>query len=172
MDAQTVLLKEYELTQQHAASMRSHYWQILGIFMPVNTAAFGGIIYAIIRGVENVGLLTLLFGMVIIPVNVFLMRYAVRASAVINANHRRMQEIEGELGMYTHLMIDDLDNYKGLPEEKKGRLDKIYEKHAPPSGREDMQDVFKIYIGMWIGCIVLALIVQFVPGIKLLLPFL
>ena len=172
MDRQAILLKEYEFAQQHAASMRSHYWQVFGIFMPVNTAAFGGIIYAIIRGVDNVGWLTLLFGIVIVPLTVFLTRYLDRVSSVIRANHNRMQVIEGELGMDTHSMIYDLDHYDELSEIRKTKLREIQQNHASPSGRKDMQCVLQIYIGMWIVCIVLALFVQFLPGIKLLLLFL
>jgi len=157
MDKQAIYLREYELTQQNLDSTRSHYWQVFGIFMPVNTAAFGGIIYSIVSGVHDVWLLTLLFAFVIIPLTCFLTRYLNRVSSIIHGNYRRLQEIEKELGMYTHLMINDLDkDWNDLSKEEQERLRWAQGKHSRPSGQKDAIWVLRIYVLLWLACVGLA----------------
>ena len=169
MDKQDILLKEYEVAQQHLTAMISHYWQIFSILIPVNTAFFGAVIYAILRSTPNVGVLAVMVGIIGIITMLFLWKYWERVKFYIAADYHRMHEIEAILGMSKNLMVHYLDQYNDrwseLDDSAQKRLDELHKKHIS-SPRIYIQLVFWAFIAMWVVCIVLSFIL---PCLKVLL---
>jgi len=118
-------LTEYQVCQQDSEAESTRYWTIFGIFISVNTAIIGGLIYgvfntlfinAILKG-ENIPdtlvkltILTILF-VAIILITIFLESWLKRTNYLIQNNDRRMYEIEIELGMWKNLRIHINDKW-------------------------------------------------------------
>ena len=110
MKKQEILLKEYEVSQQHLNIMMSHYWTLFGVFMPVSTALLGAVPY-IILNFNKPQLLILALGSGIIIILFCLKFYFNRVNAMISADYFRMREIETKLGMFKNLYIHELDHW-------------------------------------------------------------
>jgi len=173
MNTENILLKEYEVAQNHLIFLMNYYWQIFAIFMPVNTAFLGAVTYAVIQKVPYAWLLALMLGLVSIVLTVFLLLYSFRVNFFIGVDYYRMREIERKLGMSKNWMVHYLDecNKLKLNDKELGRcmeaLDYDYDRvshlrksYVGPSGRKLLPVVFCAIILMWVVCIILSFVLH------------
>jgi len=180
---QEVLLKEYEICQQHNDSIGSQVWVSTTIFLSINVTLLGGVLYSLLRmdafSVENLigsiqfpilvprGLATAL-GIGIIVILCFWKRWLKRMRFRTAINFERMGTIEDMLGMQKHKMCRrfDLDyKYKG----KMSQDDKRYFeresskfKYFPASGFDGLIWIARTLTVLWalsIVCVWLPIII-------------
>ncbi|NWF77333.1 MAG: hypothetical protein HXY36_01855 [Chloroflexi bacterium] len=171
---QEVLLKEYEVCQQHNDSIGSQVWIATSVFMSVNVALLGAVIYSMTGSSlleRNIRCLVLVLGAGIIAILHFWKRWLNRMQFLTSINYERMREIEDELGMRKNKIAWSLDHWDGLTEEEKEKYKKLNEqyprygwwkflwkrfpKYAPPRGFEGSRSIVWILIMLWIIFIVL-----------------
>jgi len=176
MDRQEILLKEYEVCQQHNDSIGSQVWTSTSIFMSINVAVLGGVAYGIItKGIpleENTKWLVLALGLGIISIFTFWMRWLNRMQFLTSINYERMREIEDELGMWKNWMARGLDDWDKLSDDKKKKLTDLHTRYPrgipwwnnrfpayrPPRGFEGLKWTARIVMIMWVSFIVIAFI--------------
>jgi hypothetical protein len=134
MDRQEILLKEYETCQSVVNSIGSLFWIIVGVFMAINTALLGALLYVFLqRGglqiifkdypthsellqLRTLALVIVALGVGMIMVLVFLKRYHRRTRWLVRVARERMLEIENELGIWQGWIVfglDRMDKSKG-----------------------------------------------------------
>jgi len=180
MSREDVLLKEYEICQQHINSIASRYWLTVGIFMAINTALLGGAAFSIIAENEpvtiaNLKWLVLVLGSGMIYIVMMLMRSLKRINFVIHVHFDRMREIESELGMFKnlrvhgidHLADDDFDN--DIPNEARSNLINYHQHnwwrswrtsnhYIRPIWYESVRRIYFAIVVMWALFIIMAFI--------------
>jgi hypothetical protein len=128
-DKNDILLKEYETCQSYINALGSQFWVSVTIFMSINIAVLGGIIYGIIQnnGVlpKNTEFLVLIIGTGLILISWFLKAWQRRVSFLINFNNIRMRDIEDELAIENNSVMCRNWVVAGLDEAYCGQLNKI-----------------------------------------------
>ncbi|MBI2851089.1 MAG: hypothetical protein HYX80_08645 [Chloroflexi bacterium] len=175
MDRQEILLKEYETCQSDNNTLASRFWVVSGIYVSLNTAILAGLLAASTSSggafpVATIKPLSLMLGLGTICINVLLFLYQTRINYTIQINYYRIQQIESEVGMRKGYLIDALDRWKKLPDEKKKQLSDLrdrfpsrscfwllafwrYDKYVPPLGRW-LSLIFVILVVFWVVFIV------------------
>jgi len=118
VNRQEILLKEYEACQSYLSSLGYQYWISAGVFMAVNTALLGAMLYGVVQYGNSLelcdilipGVIILILGVGMIMILVFLKQWLKRVHFVIKACYERMREIEAELGMWRNWMIHGVDH--------------------------------------------------------------
>jgi len=173
-DKQEVLLREYEVCQQHNNSIGSQVWIATSVFMSVNVALFGSVVYSMISSSlleRNIKCLGLVLGVGIIVILYCWKRWLNRMQFLTSINYERMREIEEALEMRKNKIAWSLDHWGELREEEKEEFKKLNEryprygwweflwkrfpKYAPPRGFEGLRSIVQILMVLWIIFIVL-----------------
>ena len=169
MDRQEILLKEYEVCQQDINFNSSRYWTIVGIFIPVNTAILGWMVYLLISNIKLDGyikwglLIVLLFCLGMTFIIFALIYWLDRVNSIIRVNYHRMREIEKFLGMRKNCLVDVLDNHwDQLPKEEQNNLNELHKKHSKTRETACYKRILHILIALWCVLAITALVPFFI----------
>lgn len=158
---QEVLLKEYEICQQHNNSIGSQMWVSTSIFISTNVALLGWLAKSI-GSVENLNRLVLLtvpvLGIGLILILWYWIRWVDRMRFLTRVNYERMRDIEYELGMQKNWMVRGLD--VAHEKDKKGELEnkekeqfreakQYYRRYTPARGFGGVRRMAIILIILW-----------------------
>jgi hypothetical protein len=160
MNRRDVLLKEYEVCQQHINTIGTESWQASAIFLLVNAGVLA-YLFQIEHGEPHTLFMVLIIGIIFILIFCFWKRFIKRMQFVQTITFERMREIEDELGLWKNWYVHILDELKSrnmeesdlnsLPKEKAHRikqLRKSYE-HARPAGFPGLQSTAKLLMIGW-----------------------
>jgi len=168
-DSQEILLTEYKTCQEDVDSLRSHYWVVFGAFVPISTALFGAIVFAVFHSprYDFIEWITLAIGIGMIFVICVLLRYLRRVNFFIWVNQYRMRRIESELGMKKNILVHIRDNYKEeeLTSEQRMICGNIYDEsrkiYAGKVSDKYMPPVYGVLIGLWSLLIAFAFVLAY-----------
>ena len=156
MNRQEVLLKEYEVCQQHINTMGTQNWQSVSIFLVFNALVFG---FVINMQTHNHGSFVAVsaIGIAVIFIFYLWMLWVQRQEFVQRALYERMHEIEGELGMWKNWYAVILDELKSneeidtsiLPKEKKEPIKKLRKHYAKAWGYRGLRYMAFIIMASW-----------------------
>jgi hypothetical protein len=160
MNREDILLKEYEVCQQHLNTMMSHHWVLLGVFMPVSTALLGVVPY-ILWNFSKPQWLIIPLGVGVSIILFCLWRYFKRVNAMISVDYFRMREIEAELGMLKNLYVHELDHWNPpkLDNATRERIKSLRAKHIGEIGKRAMGITYWVLIVLWMLAIISAFVV-------------
>lgn len=133
MDREEILLKEYEICHEDNKAQSSRYWGIFGIYVSVNVAVFGALIYGLLNSdfltrfanakgsyeVIAYYAIAMILIVAFAVITVLLKIWLDRSNYLISNNHKRIHEIELELGMYRSLKIHIIDKWHQKKQELK-----------------------------------------------------
>ena len=119
MSREDILLKEYEVCQSGNDAIGSQVWTSTSIFMSVNVSLLGALIYGLVHYLAKDGdavtcpvlplvcITILAIGLIIILI--CWKRWLNRTKFVRRINHKRMRQIEVELGMAKNRLLLEVE---------------------------------------------------------------
>lgn len=184
MNRQEILLKEYEVSQQHINSLNSQVWQSTAIFLSVNALVVAYVFQKEKASDWDSLLLTLVIGAIFILVLNFWKRWINRARFNQGIIYERMRDIEDELGMWKNWYIHILDGLKSktekikesdlntLPKEKASRIKQMTKscKYAGVAGFSGLQWIARLLMISWGFLIIREIVNCFFPQLYQWLP--
>ena len=170
MNKQNVLLKEYEVCQQHINAIGTQSWQSVSIFFLVNAIVLGFVLS--MQEHNNGSFVTVLvIGVAMSCIFWFWKLWVRRQQFVQLGKYVRMREIEEELGLWTNWYIwicENLNNnlinqmeYDSLPSEKREKIDELKKRYVKPAGYSGLQNMALIIIASWLFIIIREAILAF-----------
>ena len=163
-------LTEYQVCQQHNDAIGSQAWVSTTIFLTINVALLGGLVYALMRDLGSSSLelrLIILISFIALSVGIILIlkkwvNWLKRMRFTASINYERMGQIERFLGMRKHTMCYELDEeYRQL---KTSAARKEFDKRNEPfkyfkaSGFDGLMFIAKTLMGLWSLSILVLLI--------------
>jgi len=138
MNRQEILLKEYEVSQQHINSLDTQVWQATTIFLLINVGVLAYIFQKEKHDLNSL-LLVLVIGVIFIIAFDRWKRWINRAQFNQAIIYERVRDIEDELGMWKNWYIHIIDGLKAkkikesdlntLPKEKLNRIRQLTNSH-------------------------------------------
>ena len=160
MGREEILLKEYEVCQQHINSIGTQVWQATAIFLSVNAAVLAYIFQKEWYGQDvDRFLLALSVSVIFIIILNFLRLWIKRQWFTQLTLYERMREIEDELGMWKnwYMFIPDKlktkelseERLKTLPKEKSDKVKELIKNYAGPAGFTGLQWITVLLMVGW-----------------------
>jgi hypothetical protein len=128
--SENALLTEYQVCEHDNSSSAQSYWIIFGIFMALNTAILGGLVFTVFQsdilsetlfqktiqsGVQTqiaaFCAIAAILGIIIMVVFYKLRNWLDRVNFLIQTNNRRMRTIEINLGMWKSWRVHLIDQF-------------------------------------------------------------
>jgi len=158
MGREEILLKEYEVCQQHINSIGTQVWQATAIFLSVNAAVLAYIFQREWYG-QDVDRFLLALGISVIFILVLYIwrRWINRQLFIQISVYTRMREIETELGMWKNwyallpeeLNSDEKVDKSTLPKNKKGIIKFLRGRYASPAGFKGLKCITVLLMIGW-----------------------
>lgn len=162
-DRQEILLTEYKTCQEDITSLRSHYWVVFGVFIPINTALFGAIVFAVFHSprYDFMEWVTLAIGLGMSFILYVLFRYLRRVNFFIWVNQYRMRYIDSELGMAKNILVQIRDKCEEeLTADQRNLFLNFYEESSKEYvgnvSHAYMPWVYRLFIVFWALLIIFA----------------
>jgi hypothetical protein len=161
MNRQEILLKEYEVCQQHINTLGTQNWQSAGIFLAAD-ALITGFVFGLKPHDEWSFAAVLAIGLAFIFIFLFWKLWLKRQKFVQLSLYVRMRDIEVELGMWKNwyaFLPDEFDSDEEidnstLPKEKKGIIKYLRKYYAKAAGYEGLVWIARIVMFSWVFIII------------------
>jgi hypothetical protein len=156
-------LTEYQVCQQHVDSIGSQIWVSTTIFLTINVALLGGLVYTLMRNLGSSSLelrLIILISFIALSIGIILIlnkwvNWLERMRFRTAINFEREYELEALLGMRRHTMCRERDEeYDALKASGSAKIKEFQErnkhfKYFRASGFDGLMFIAKTLMGLW-----------------------